>query len=677
MKCWVAAVLFVSLLNDSSVLAEEPTEPSTASKKEDYLLPEISVFGQSWGKSSVNEFVPTISDLSGRKLERRKQNTLGETLSREAGVSSSFFGPNASRPVIRGLDGERIRILQNGVGTLDASGTSPDHAVSADPFLMEKVEIIRGSASLLYGSSAIGGVVNMVNGRIPEKLTDSPDLRINSQFSSVDLGRNGGFIYNTKAGNFALHFDGVLRGSNDYKIPGFARSAALRASSPLTPEPYGEVANSSNRAWEGALGGSYVFDSGFAGASFSSFDTLYGTVAEPDVKIDLKRQRLDLGSEIKGAGFIQSARIKAAYSYYKHEELENGTVGTTFMNRGAEARVDLKHKSLGAFEGIIGAQGQYFDFSASGAEAFLPTTLNTSVAVFGYEELKLGRWTPSFGARIERSQVTAQSSSNFGPESSRYFVPLSASIGTLYQLSTDYSLGLNTTFSQRAPNYQELYANGPHIGTGIFEVGDREIGIENGRAAELSLREKTKQSEGRVSVYIQDFQNFIALLPTGSSDAGSGLDIYNYRSVEARLYGAELEYRHELPWKVGAGFFEVEAKVDFVRGLNISTSQNLPRITPIRETIGIDYNTNFLRTGIELQHSERQAMTAPGELPTEGYYLVNLALEAPINTSFGVLQAKLRVNNLLNEEARTHVSFLKDRAPLPGRNIVLGIQANI
>lgn len=653
------------------------TDETTSTQTENIRLPEISVFGQSWGKTSVTEFVPTVSELSGKKLERRKQNTLGETLSIEAGVNSSFFGPNSSRPVIRGLDGERVRILQNGIGTMDASGASPDHAVSADPFLMEKVEIIRGSASLLYGSSAIGGVVNMVNGRIPEHLPDPYNIRVNSRYSSVDQGRNGGFTLNTKAGKFAFHLDGVLRKSSNYHVPGFARSTRLRESSPISDEPTDEVANSGNTSWESAIGGSYIFDSGFAGASLSTFNTNYGTVAEPDVKINLKKQRVDVASEVKGTRWIQSTRMKAAYSSYTHKELENGVVGTTFLNRGAEGRVDLKHRPIGLMEGIIGTQGQYSDFSANGEEAFLPTTINTSTALFAFEELKLGRWTPTFGGRVERSQVTAKASDKFGPEDSKNFIPLSGSTGLLYQLSKDYSLGLNTTFSQRAPNYQELYANGAHIGTGIFEVGDRAIGMENGRAVELSFREKTRTSEGRASVFVQDFQNFIALTPTGTTDVDSGLEIYNYSSVRARLYGAELEYRKELPWRVGPGVFEIETKADFVRGVNLSSSSNLPRMPSIRETVSLDYNTNPLRTNLEVQRSEKQWMTAPGELPTDGYILVNLGLEAPINTSFGVLQTKLRVNNLLNEEARNHVSFLKDLAPLPGRNIIFGIQANI
>jgi len=656
--------------------------PKTEGDAQDAVVtPEITVLGQpSSRKKSVNDYVPTVSELSGLRLEKKKQSTLGETLSREAGMSSSFFGPNASRPVIRGLDGERVRILQNGLGVLDASGTSPDHAVSTDPLLTERIEVVRGSAALLYGSSAIGGVVNVVDGRIPERLENKPNVVLDSRGSSSDAGRSGGVVAKGSIGSFTVRADGSLRGSNDYQVPGFARSKRLRENQPLPEgesEAQGKVVNSANKTFDTSLGSSYVGDSGRFGAAFSIFGTRYGTVAEPDVTIDMNRYRLDAGGELKGKGFIQSARFKGAGSFYEHKEIEGQEVATTFRNRGDENRVDLKHAPIGGMEGIFGVQQQYSLFSANGEEAFLPTTANTSYAFFVYEEYPIGKFTPMLGARMDRSGVASELSDRFGPSQSFGFWTPSASIGLLYQIDDAFTLGLNGAFTERAPNYQELFASGAHVATGIFETGDRSLQPEIGRSLELSLRHKTRSGEGRASTYVQDFNRFIALIPTGEIDADSALPIYGYRPVQATLFGAEIEYRQRLPFTLGKGGFELGLTLDFVRGLNRTNSTNLPRITPARETVAAGYKSSAFSVELEMQRSEAQNFVAPNELPTDAYTVFNLGAEIPITSNFGRFSLLGRLNNLFNVEARNHISFLKDIAPLPGFNAVVGLRAQI
>lgn len=627
---------------------------------DDYVLPEISVLGTSdSGRKSITDFVPTVSELSGNRLNQKRQATIGETLSQEAGVNSSYFGPNASRPVIRGLDGERVRILQNGIGSMDASGASPDHAVSADPFSIDRVEIVRGSAALLYGSSAIGGVVNMVDGRIPEKIKPN-EAKVSGRFSSVDSGGTGLLSVNQNRGKLQAHADVLYRKSGDTSTP-------VAGQNP--------IANSANQAFDGGLGGSYVFDSGFAGASYSSFFNKYGTVAAPDVTIDLQRRRIDVATEVSGI------RFRSGFTHYQHQELEGTAIGTTFLSRAAEGRLEAKHRlesgteSEGALEGILGAQGQYTDFQASGEEAFLPGTKNTNLAVFAYEELKWGNprtpwaWTPTLGARIERAQVSSDAAT-------RIFIPKSFSLGLLYRISTQFTLGIHSTSTERAPNYQELFADGNHVATGIEENGDLNLAMEKAKALELSLRRKTQNAEGRFSVYAQNFSTFVALVPTGMQN-GDGMDIYDFRSIHARIYGAELEYRQELANSVFGGKLEVEGKMDFVRGVNLSQSVNLPRISPIREMLALEHRANSLRSRLELQYTHLQTLSAPGETHTPGYFMMNLGFDRPFNTSFGVLQATLRLNNVLDTEARNHVSFLKDRAPLPGRNLILSLTARI
>jgi iron complex outermembrane receptor protein len=653
----------------SSVLASSPL---LATESEELEIPEITVLGVAGAdKKSVQDFVPTISEISGRKLDKKRAQTLGETLSRETGVTSTQFGPGSSRPVIRALDGDRIRVLQGGLGTLDASGTSADHAVAGDPLLIDRVEIIRGSGALLYGSSAIGGVVNTVSSRIPTRLQYDSKIKFDSRFSTVDAGRTLGLLVNHSAGDWAYHFDGILRASGDYRTP------------------IKTVANSEAETLEGALGVSRITDNGYWGASFSSFGTHYGVVKEEETVIDLNRQRLDFAGEFKTGGWIESGRVAGALSTYKHTEsghdhhalvaLGGGDdeEGTVFKNTGGEFRADLRHRPWGAIQGIVGLQTQAFRLSARGEEAFLPTTNNVQGALFAFEELSTGNWTHNFGLRGEYSRVNSLGGGAFGAEASRSFLTPSVSLGTLYRLSDVYSLGLNTSFTERAPNYQELFALGQHMATSTYEIGNSNLEREIGRSAELSLRRKQGKSEARATLFVQDFTRFIGLIPNGATDVDSGFAEYEFRPISAVLYGAEFELREQLPWTLFDGIWELETRLDVVRGFNRTDRTFLPRVTPVRETVGLSYRGNAVAAEIEIQRSEAQTQLAANEQKTPAFTMLNLGAEMPVTTSFGALRLTARLNNALNVEARNHVSFVKDVAPLPGRNFIVGLQARL
>lgn len=659
--------LFLALFS-LSAFAEEPTE---------ITIPEINVLGESGG-SSLDRLL-TVDELSGARLDRRRRTTLGETLSGETGVSSTQFGPNASRPVIRGLGGERIRILQNGTGVLDASAASEDHAVAFDPLTIERTEIVRGPISLLYGNSAVGGVVNIVTNRIPEQLPESPTGRASTEYSTVDKGRNIGFSGEAKiGGRWALHLDGLARRSEDYKVPGFQRTAAERQNNPLgtdETEGDGKVINSANKGWSGGLGASYIGSDYFAGASLSNYSSRYGTVAEQSVGIDLDQRRLDLAAGKKNVGVFESLRFRGTVTNYRHREMEGGEVGTTFRNRGGEARVEGRHRKSGVFSGTAGLQATNFQFEAVGDEAFLPTTHNGSYAAFFFEEADLGRWKPSIGLRGDLSRVASEDSANFGAGEAKNFTNGNISLGVVYELNKEFSLALNTGLTARAPNYQELFADGQHVATRQFERGDRNLRSERGRSAELSLRHQTSEAKGYAGVFVQDFSNFIALSPTGNADPQPGIPEYAYRSVRARLYGAELSYRHDLPSLIPGGRLEAEVKLDSVRGRDTGANANLPRITPIRESLTLTYKAPFVQVDAQVQNVEKQTKTAPNETATAGYTLTNLSVEAPVRFDAATLSVFARLQNAFNVEARNHVSVLKDIAPLPGRNFNVGVQA--
>ncbi|RYZ69025.1 MAG: TonB-dependent receptor, partial [Proteobacteria bacterium] len=454
-------------------------------------------------------------------------------------------------------------------------------------------------------------------------------------------------------------------------------SDTLRASNPEVNEPYKTVPNSSNRTQTGAVGVSRVFDRGHLGMSYSNFHNRYGTVAEPTVSIDMTRHNLALAGELRDVGFLQSVRLKSTGIVYRHQEYEDQEIGTTFRNRGVESRIDLKHKPVGIINGLFGLQHQQSEFSAAGEEAFLPTTKNGAVAAFIYEEAQLGDFTPSLGGRFENASVRSLDNDTFGAGQRRAFWAGSGSAGLIYQLMPEWSMAVNGAYTERAPNYQELFAGGVHVATNLFEQGNTELGKERSKSLEWSLRKKARNNEGRLTFFVQDYDRYLALAPTGTNDVDSGLEIYDYRAIQARLFGGEFEWRNELRKLTSRGVFEIDVKGDFVRGQDRSGSSSLPRITPIRETIGLNYRLDGYFTEIEWQHTHDQNFLAANETKTPGYHFVNWAGEAPLDLGFGALRVIGKVQNILNNEARNHVSFLKDRAPLPGRNFIVGLQASI
>ena len=658
-------ILLTTFCLGTPALAHElnpPEEPS-------FDLPEISVLGLPERRSPF-DFLPTVSKLGGAKLDRKKETTLGETLTKEAGVSSSFFGPNASRPVIRGLDGDRVRMLENGIGLLDASGASPDHAVSVDPMLVESIEILRGPSALIYGSSAIGGVVNLRTNRISETGIETGHSDFNLRYSSVDRGKSMGGVACYKLGNYVFHIDGSLRSNENYEVPVGS----------------GEVENSSNRTSQAAVGISRPFENGFVGLSLSGYLTDYGVVKEEDVRIGMDRVRLDAAGEIKRIAFFDSIRFKSAYTKYEHQEREGaaGEIGTIFRNRGIESRVDAKAGNL-----TFGLQQQYFRMGAIGREAFLPTTRNSSWGVFALQEAKWGAFRPSWGVRLESASVVGEEGTLLPSEVRKNFLAPSSSLGMQVALPApvsgqDWTLGFNSTYTERAPNYQELFAGGAHMATSTYEIGNDSFTTEKNLGFEVSLKVKDRRNEVRLSTYVQNFRNYIALTPTGvpndmdtPGDPSDDLEEYEFLSTPARLFGAELEYTHKLEQALLGGNWEFDFKADWMRGLDLGGGGNLPRMVPARGTLGLRYQHSRFALDGEFQRVEGQNLLAVNETATRGYNLLNLGAEVPFSGSFGNVKLLLRANNLFNVEARNHISFVKDVAPLPGRNIVVGIQGSI
>lgn len=650
------------------------------------LLDEVLVTASRFDQTLFQQVQPATV-LKGQNLLLKLQPTLGETLNSEPGVSSTSFGPGASRPVVRGLGEDRVRVLQNGTSILDVSNVSPDHAVAVDPLTVHSVEVVRGPATLLYGPNTIGGVVNVIDDRIPqERFTGTyPTGKIETRVGSADdLLSNAGAITWGK-GPVVFHLDLFDRDTNDIRIPGAARSEGLRKKEPL---PAGEteardsLPNSATSSTGAGLGGSYIWDKGFLGFAYSGVNSNYGTVAEPDVTIDLRQRRWDMrGAVYQPAPWIKEVDFKFGYSDYDHTEFEGKEVGTKFLIQGYDGRLELLHEKIGMLEGAFGIESQQSEFSALGSEAFLPVVQNMVNSVFFFEELPLDKLRLQFGARYDHQSNETEANSNFGPSLQKEFNAFSTSTGIVYNPVEDYAVALSLAYTQRPPTYVELFAGGPHVATGTYEIGDKGLGTEDSLSLDLSVRKRAGRVTGSVGGFYYRFNDFVSLQPTGKDDAESKLPIYAYQPIGANFYGAEMETTFHLLDEVKADSpattdpqLDLILRADYVHAENRASGEPIPRIPPFRLGATLDYTKGPFDARLEGQYAANQNRHADDELPTDGYFLVNASLSYELVYENVTTTFFLKGCNLTNEEARQSTSFIKDIAPVAGRGIVAGIR---
>ena len=646
-----------------------------AQSAEPFKLQPVVVTANPLG-SDLFDMVPPVSVLSGEKLQLNMQPTLGEIVNTLIGINSSYYGPNASRPVIRGLDGDRVQILQNGMASFDAAGTSVDHAVPIDTLTVKRIEVVRGPATLLYGPTAIGGVVNVIDTRIPfervDGVTGGADLRYASP--PTERAASGFLEFGTEQG-LQFHVDGFKRLTNDLKIAGYAYSPQLRATLPADDQgPYGTLPNSASDSDGGSVGAAYVGSKGFAGASYTQFNSDYGTVAEEGVTIKMKQQRFDLAAQwLAPTENIKSVDLKFVQSRYEHTEFDGGEPGTTFKNDGYQTRLDVVHNKIGIFEGAFGLQVINFDFSALGEEGFLPKTNTRAYSAFIYEETRLDRWKLQVGGRFDNTQVGAQEEPLFGPALTRTFNTGAISAGVAYSLNAEYSLVGSVAYTQRPPNYQELFADGPHLATGLIEVGDRTLGLEKSVGVDLALRKKGGGWTGSLGAFYNKFSNYITLYNSGLIDPEFEVPIYYYRAAAAEFYGIEAEGKFELG-NYGPGRFDLELQGDYLRATNTDNGEPLPRISPVRIGGALVYTADRWDTRLDVFRVQAQNRVAPNELPTSGYTMLNASLTYRLTQDRYGLMAFIKGTNLLNEDARNHVSYLVNIAPMGGRGVTVGVR---
>lgn len=650
-------------------------QAAQAAEKALIQAPSIPITGNPLGAGS-DELVVPISVLNGRELSLTRESTIGETLKGTPGVSSTYFGPNASRPVIRGMDGDRVRIMQNGVGALDASALSPDHAVAVDPLIAEQIEVIRGPATVLYGAGAVGGVVNVIDHRIPKEPLNGVMGRGETRFGGANNERSGAAVIDVGNGTFAIHADVYTRRTDDLSIPNSAQNKLIN-SGKADHVNNGKLANSGAKSDGGAFGASLTFDKGHVGVSYSEFNNFYGTVAEPSVKVDMKSKRWDLSSEVHHLDtFIERIKFRMAFTDYKHQEIDDGTIGTTFLNKGVESTLEAGHAKIGNLSGVIGLQTQNTRFSALGDEAFVPSTHTSSQGIYLYEELPIDRLKLSAGGRIDKTTVKSAgggadegSGPKFGEAASKEFTPKNLSAGALFSMDEHWGIATNITHTERAPTQNELFSYGAHVATNQYEIGNKNLNVEKANGLDAQIRWKSQKHSFNISGFYTKFDHFINVYNTG--EIRDELKVANTIGVPAKFVGMEAQGKFRI--YEGLGDLDLNIRGDYVRATNEITDTPLSRIAPMRIGTGLDYHLGEFASKIDILHGFKQDRVATNELPTDAYTMVNATISYRLKTALN-LEAFAKARNLLDEDIRDHSSFLKEIAPMGGRSVLFGLR---
>jgi iron complex outermembrane receptor protein len=635
--------------------------------EETTTLDDFTVTARPIGLQSLEHIAQPVTILSDEALRKRQAQTIGETLSDIPGVTTNRFSPLASRPIIRGLGGSRVLMLENGIGSLDVSTISADHAVTVEPIQAEQIEIFRGPSTLLYGSQASGGLVNVVTNRIPEFVPEFEN-RINSSFNVNSLEKL--FSIQTEGGykKIAFHLDATKRDAKNYATK------------------KGQIDNSFYDTQNFNIGTSYVDSWGFLGVAYGRFDSTHGVPLNPADPaelpfIDAQQDRIDLSGQINNpfAG-IKAVTLQVGHNNYAHTEFETaGLPGTVFSNDQMDSRIEIQHEPMGMFSGVIGTQLGYRNISAVGDEAFLPKTKTKTAAVFILENVDISDSLQlEIGARFEHQEDKP------GNASKVVNTMYSVSSGIHWDFLEDTSLGLTIGRSQRAPAAEELFASGPHVATATFELGQVGLDVETANSMDLSFRHQYRSGQLNLNLFVNYVEDFIFLKGLDRNNDSvvdkvddSGIAAGDFLLVQFQqdnviFYGFEAEIGINL-YSGNNGQLDMNLFSDYVRAER-ENGDNLPRISPARFGTSLDYTFKEFNVGIDFTNILAQKDNAALETDTGGYSVLGLNANYDILAGEQSLNVFAKATNLLNEDGRLHTSFIKDRAPIMGRSLMVGFQ---
>ena len=635
----------------------------------------VTVSANPLGKDESMQILSPTKVLSGSELRAKIGSSLGETLGSELGVSASGFGAGASRPIIRGLEGPRVKILQNGMAVADVSGLSNDHAVASETASSQQIEILRGPAALLYGSGAIGGLVNVVDGRIPTTLSKQLSGEMEVKFSGVSAEKSASFFLDGSINDIALHLDGNSRKAGNYKIPGYASAYG-------EGDIKGHLPNSFTREHSLGFGASLVKTWGHVGASIQNMEDRYGIPTEEMAFIDLKQTRFDIDAAVFKPFFMfDTFKFKLGSTDYKHtEKMQDGTPATDFKNRTVETRTSLSHTNWDGWEGSLGLQTEKANFSALSAETgradTVPTTRSISNAIFLVEQKKFGAVTLSGGGRLETVKRQPQASFNL-PE--RQFNLHSYSIGAMIPVAADFAIVSSLSTAQRAPTTEELYSNGPHESTLTFDIGNSQLLREKSQNVELSLQKTTGLIRWKINGFVNQVDNYVfgeidglQVNEEGEHDPEGEFTQRFWKQAAATIRGGEAEIMYN---QHGDGF-SARAFADTSRG-TLKQRGNLPLQAANRLGFDLGYRNGPWRNTLSVLHAQKQERLAASE-----NYATPAFTKVDMNVTYTheYLNAQLtwfaQVKNLLNQDIRLATSVLKESVPQPKRGFIFGVRAN-
>ena len=660
-------------------------EPGSAAQAHHHDDEQVVVTGV---RRAAGDVLGGVTVLDKAELTREVRPSIGETLARQPGVSATSFGPAASAPVLRGLSGDRVRVLTDGIGSLDLGSSGPDHAIAINPITAEKIEVLRGPAALLFGSSAIGGVVNVIDSRIPRRVPDPPlgaDALLSYGTAANERSLNLGLDVPLGT-HFVAHADGNWSKSDDLHTGGHILSKELRREAALSADPdiqaladlKGDLPNSAGESKEGALGLAYVDGGLNVGVSVTRHLNEYQVPIryslEPGVEseaptIDQKQTRYDARAEIPLGGAFSEVRARGGYADYRHDEIEEtGEVASSFFSKGGEGRLELVQADRDGWGGTSGAQHLNRNVKIRGEEKFLPDSRQKQSGLFTLQTLVRGSWRFEGGARVEFSKLTADEDAQLGtPSRSEDFTTLSGSIGGQYEFAPGWRAGLSLSHSERAPAIDELFANGPHLASQAFERGNPDLGAEKSNSIELGLHKTAGPLRLTANLFYSRFSNFIFQAPTGEIE--DDLPVFEYREGKAKYYGFELQAEAKLGNALGIEWHG-ELQADAVRA-TIRNFGPAPLIPPVRLMAALTGERGQVDGRLEVEHAADHNRTAPGETDTDGYTLVNASLDWHPLAGRPELTLSLAANNIFDVEARRSTSLLKDFAPLAGRDVRL------
>lgn len=652
--------------------------------------------------AGVREFdlLAGTSVLEAREIQREAVNgQIGDLLAKLPGVSSTSFAPGSSRPVLRGQQGERVRVLVDGLGTMDVSNTSVDHAVTIEPITLERVEVLRGPAVLLYGSQAIGGAVNVIDKRIPTRVPDE-DFHFDALAgidSASDMRNAAASLDVGLTNNLVLHVDGSWRKSGDMRIGGFQVARGLRAElleeaaeKDALGEPEeaaefreaadqrGFVPNSDVESWTVNAGLGLILGQSTFGFAVGYYNTDYGVIKRPGLKeekeeggeeeekgdetvrIGLEQFRADLKGDIfLGDGAIERLKLRVGYSDYTHTEFEGGEVGTVFDSKSIEARAELVQNAEGVLRGATGVQFMHRDFNAEGAEAYVPANLTDQFAIFTLQEYGNGPFQLEASARAEFTSVTSQPVAF-----DRSFETFSGALGLVYQGIEGVRMGINASRVERAPSAEELLSDGPHFATQAFEIGDRDLRVERAWGIEAYARGKVGAGTFSLAAYRQWFDNYIFVAETDQEE--DGLPVFLYRQSDANFWGAEAELNYPL---IDTGSYRLmtDLRASYVEA-DLSNGENVPRIPPLSLLGALEAQTDQFDLRGEVQWFAKQDRVAAFESETDSFALVNAMVAWRPFAENRNVTLLVAADNIFDVVGRRHASFTKDFIPLMGRN---------